>query len=56
MIPDYKEMIVGLYNFIDTEKHGKYSYDMLRAIKSFERQSNMTISLHNNLSRWRNNG
>jgi len=56
MIPNFKHMVVGHYNFIDTEVHGKESYDMLREIKSFKIYTNKQVTLYNNMRRIDRNG
>ena len=56
MIPDYKEMVVGHYNFIDTDKHGEKSYLMLSDIESFRSFTSKQVRLHNIMVAWRKHG
>jgi len=56
MIPDYKDQVVGHYNFIDTTKHGDKAYAILSEVKSFREWTSMQVTLYNNLMRMKRNG
>ena len=56
MVPDYKEMVVGHYNFIDEDVHGKHIFHMFNNIKSFKTMATKQITLYNILKRWKDDG
>jgi len=56
MVPDFKELVVGHYNFINEDEHGKHVFQMLNQITSFRSFSTKQITLYNTLKRMDRNG